>query len=402
MKKYLNYAFILFYLSLFAACANSPVETPLVDKTIIEDVVEQFPMLNSKKFGQELEFLNPSKITSLSKEQEEAFFAFYNSEQNKEKPGHQRLYEYLQAFGNTFTYKNFTKQASQTFATQSGNCMSLAVLTTALAKAANIDIKYQLVNRIPVYQEYGSVIFNAQHIRSLVFEPERVKVPGVAEVNLNYVRRRAIIDYFPSRNTFTHGFVTEDEFYAMYYRNLASEAIGENRNSRAYWLLRKSLEIEPENDQTINSLAVLHRRVGEYQKAEELYKYGIKHAINKIVLLKNYRVLLKTQNRTDDVNKISKELENLEDLNPFNWYHAANDAFDEGDYSLAYNLYNKAIELAPYLHQAHFGIAKTEFQRGNLSSARRALQIAEREAYDAKSKSIYEAKLAILSDKRFN
>ena len=397
MKKYLLHAITLILLCAFTACAATPVEMPLVDLTIIENVKETFPTLNSTKFGDQLQFDLEDQILALSPEQKKHFMDYYNRHSNNKKPGHQRLYEYLQDFGEDFNYDNFTSDAESTLANSTGNCMSLAVLTTALARTADIDIKYQLVNRVPIFQEYGSVVFNAQHIRSIIYEPKPELNSGVM-----VWRSKAIIDYYPSNNTFVNGFVSDSEFIAMYYRNLAAEALAKDENNRAFWLLKRSLELEPESAEAINSLAVIHRRIGEYSKAEELYKYGIKNAFNKIVLLKNYRVLLLTQNRNEDANRVAKELENLEDLNPFNWLLAANEAFDEQDYSVAIKLYKKSIDLAPYLHQGHFGIAKSEYQQGNLRASRLALEEALEQAFDRGSKSIYEAKLAVLSRERFN
>ena len=398
MKKniFLN-VLAIFYISILTACVSSLEETPLVDLSIIEDVKETFPELTSTQFGEPQYFADKNTVVELSAEQKKEFLNYFNSAVNNAKPDHQRLYEFLELFGDKFEYGNLTSNAKDTFAQARGNCMSLAVLTTALARVANVEIKYQLVNRIPVYQEYGSVIFNAQHIRSLVFEPKIENGSG-----LLLFRKKAVIDYYPSSSNFVSGNVSEDDFFSMYYRNLASEAIGINDNNKAYWLLRHSLDIEPENAQSINSLAVLHRRVGEYAKAEELYKYGIKNASNKITLLKNYKILLQSQERFIEAERITKELENLIDYDPFNWLHAANDAFDEGNYNLAFKLYNKAIELAPYLHQAHFGVAKTQYMRGNYIAAERSFKVAQDEAFDKKSKSIYEAKLSALSKERFN
>ena len=397
MKKYLFQTITLTLLCSLAACVTGPVEMPLVDLTIIEDVKDSFPSLNSEKFGDELSLETEDEILTLSAEQKRHFMSFYNDYSNLNKPGHQRLYEYLQTFGEEFKYGNFTSDAKTTLANSTGNCMSLAVLTTALSRAAKIEIKYQLVNRVPIFQEYGSVVFNAQHIRSIIYEPR-----DDFDTRITVWRSKAIIDYYPSKSAFVNGYVSETEFIAMYYRNLAAEALAKDDNNRAYWLLKRSLEIEPENAEAINSLAVIHRRVGAIDKAEELYKYGIKKALNKIVLLKNYQILLLAQNRVDDADKIAKELENLEDLNPFNWLLAANEAFDEKNYPVAIKLYKKSIELAPYLHQGHFGIAKSEYQRGNLRASRIALQEALEQAFDSDSKSIYEAKLAVMTQERFN
>ena len=397
MKKYFLNGLTLTLLSVLAACSSAPVAIPLVDLTIVEDANDNFPLLNSEKFGDELQFEVEDEFLAISPEQKQHFMSYYNNYSNLSKPGHQRLYEYLQNVGEKFEYSNLTYDAETTLATSTGNCMSLAILTTALARTANIEIKYQLVNRVPIFQEYGSVVFNAQHIRSIIYEPKK-------EFNAGFAiwRSKAVIDYYPSNSNFVSGSVSKTEFVSMYYRNLAAEALAIDENNRAYWLLKRSLEIEPENAEAINSLAVIHRRVGDYAKAEELYKYGIKNAVNKIVLLKNYQILLQTQNRSEDAAKVAKELENLEDLNPFNWLLAANEAFDEKNYSVAIKLYEKSIKLAPYLHQGHFGIAKSEYQRGNLKASRIALEEALEQAFDKDSKSIYEAKLAVLSSERYN
>ncbi len=397
MKNYLLHALTLTLLCLIAACTTAPVEIPLVDLTIIEDAKESFPALNSDKFGEPIKLESEKDILTLSAQQKREFLSYYNDYSLVNKPGHQRLYEYLQTIGEKFEYGNFTSNAKATLANSTGNCMSLAVLTTALARVADIEIKYQLVNRVPIFQEYGNVVFNAQHIRSIIYEPQRD-----FDTTVTVWRNKAIIDYYPSNSTFVNGFVSDTEFLAMYYRNLAAEALAKDKNNRAYWLLKRSLEFEPENSEAINSLAIIHRRVGATDKAEELYKYGIKNAQNKIVLLKNYQILLLAQNRLTDADRIAKELENLEDLNPFNWLLAANEAFDEENYTVAIKLYKKSITLAPYLHQGHFGIAKSEYQRGNLKASRMALEEALEQAFDHDSKSIYEAKLAVLSKERHN
>jgi len=254
MKKLLLSLVSILIFSYIVGCANAPIETPLVDLTIIEDAKDVFPALDSHKFGDPIKVENEDDILDLSDEQKHHFLSYFNSFANKNKPEHQRLYEYLQNLGETFQYVNSTNNARIALETENGNCMSLAVLTTALARIVDIEIKYQLVNRIPVFQEYGSVIFNAQHIRSVIYEPLPVWNDGI-----NFKRKLAIIDYFPSNSNFVDRSVSYEAFIAMYYRNLSAEALGRDENNLAYWLLKESLKIEPENSKTINSLAVLHR-----------------------------------------------------------------------------------------------------------------------------------------------
>ena len=50
--------------------------------------------------------------------------------------------------------------------------MSLAVVTTALAKLANIEIDYELIDSSPIYRLSGSVANRGVHIRSLIYKPQ--------------------------------------------------------------------------------------------------------------------------------------------------------------------------------------------------------------------------------------
>ena len=397
MRKYLVYLLGVFGLMNSVACVSTNLPTPLVDESIIENVSIEFPKLNYALFGESPEIISNDKIFELSDHQLEDFLNFYKSNRRENQRAHIPVYEYLKNIGERFTYLDETLDAKTTLGTESGNCMSLAILTTALARAAKIEIDYQLVNRLPIYQEFGSLIFNAQHIRSVIYEP-------LIEVGsgLQFSRSKTVIDYYPSRYSYTSGNVSEEKFIGMYYQNLAAEALGKNDFTRAFWLLNKSLEVDKNNAEAINSMAVLNRRVGDDVTAEELYKYGIKHAGNKVSLLRNYHILLELQNRTADAARVAKELEGLEDLNPFRWLHAANDAYAEADYQTAIDLYEKAVEMAPYLHQGYFGIAKSEFQLGNYSASGRALDKAREEAFDIRAKDLYQAKLYALNKVRFN
>jgi len=166
--------------------------------------------------------------------------------------------------------------------------------------------------------------------------------------------------------------------------------------------LRESLKYEPEHEEAINNLAVLHRRIGEEEKAEELYLYGIKNAKNKLTLLRNYKAMLAIQNRVDEVAAIQAKLDEYEDENPFEWIRAGNNAFDQKEYVIAKQFFEKAAEMAPYLHQAYFGMAKAEYMLGNPRATKNALNKALEEAYDQESKSVYEAKLEALSRERLN
>ncbi len=346
---------------------------------------------SSKAFGPSILPESESEIFSLTESQEKHFLEFYHSPENAELEGHERLNEYLLSFGDNFSYSDYTKTAEITQQTASGNCISLAVLTTAYAQLVDLKVKYQLAIRVPVYQQFGSIIFNAEHVRTMVFENNFEIVDGVMTIP-GY----SLIDYYPSRYSKIDGYISKEQFLGRYYRNLAAEALGNNDNREAFWMAKYSLESEAENADAINSIAVANRRSGQLEMAERFFEYGLKLTDNKLVLLKNYKLLLTQQGRISEVEEINKQLKAYNDKNPFEILTKAEQAFAENDFTKALDLYQTIISFAPYVHQAYFGIAKSEYKRGNLVAANEALQRALQETYDGEVKTVYQAKLSAL------
>ncbi len=131
----------------------------------------------------------------------------------------------------------------------------------------------------------------------------------------------------------------------MYYNNQASEAIAREDYNTAFWLLQETLELTPDDAGAINSMAVVHRRAGDLEKAEEIFEYGITHLDDKISLLRNYRVLLEQQGQHDEVARINLKLAQLDDPSPFDWLHAGHGAYSEGNFREAALFYRKAAKM---------------------------------------------------------
>jgi len=393
-----SFLVICVFVSLFStSCASFNDETNSPTVALSTEVIDKFPELNDALFGPAIQIETPEEILNLSQEQISAFKRYFGPSENSKYKSHEKVYRYLQSLSTDFKYKGLTYTASDTLEGMRGNCMSLAVITAAYSKLLDVKVEYQLVNRLPVYQEYGGIVFNARHIKTALFEPVNESLSST-----QLFRNYAVIDYYPSRFNYVDGIVSEDGFFAMYYRNRSAEELGDGEYAKSYYYLLEALKFEPEHEETINNLAVLHRRVGAMNKAEELYLYGIRKAKNKLTLLRNYKALLVLQDRTEEASDVQFQLDKYEDENPFEWVRAGNEAFDQEDYEVARNFYKKAIIKAPYLHQAHFGIAKVEFILGNPRASKAALNKALEEAFDLESKSIYEAKIDALNREYFN
>ena len=347
----------------------------------------------TEQFGEPQDILPIEDIYRLSDKQQRAFLKYFEDPRRQDIPAYERVWNYLQDITMDFGYQGETYAAAEALRKSSGNCLSLAILTTALAKLAEVDTGYQLVDSTPVFESHGNIVYKGQHVRTKLFRPKEQDDKNF----FLFSRGGLLVDYFPQPGTRFVSNISEAQYHAMYYNNLAGEAIANENYNTAFWLLRKSLELTPNNAGSINAMAIIYRRTGNLAKAEDVYKYGIENLEDKISLLRNYRVLLEQQDRHDEVRKINRTLAQLDDPSPFDWLHAGHGAYSDGQFMEAVVFYRKAAKIAPYLHESYAGMAKAYYKIGDRESAKRAFEHALEYSYRTSTRSMYEAKLLTLN-----
>ncbi len=372
-------------LVLIMSCTNQPIiQLQTATATAIK-----IPFATEKNFLPMPSVIEPEKILSLSNEHKLALEQYFYSKKNRSVLPNKRLSNYLELYVKNYFYFNQTLTANESLKKSQGNCLSLAILTSAFANHLNIDIGYQLVDSTPVYQEESGIVLSSEHVRSLLYAPKPVTQNGL----FFFSRPAIVIDYFPERKIKVRRQVNNNEFLAMFYRNKAAESIIKKNNVLAYWLLRKALEFNSNDQHAINMLALVHEYHGLKKHAEALFKYGIKNSEDKLNLLRNYKIYLQRENRYKDANKIASQLASYKTKNPFDWVKLGNNSLAQGNHSEANNYFRKALKMAPYVHQAHFGIAKSEYILGNHKAAKKALK----NSFELKNKEMYQRKLTALS-----
>ena len=378
-------AFIVAALSGLLACANTDQQPDFV-----EEQPAQFD--DYADFGPRPDILTREDIFYLTQEQQAEFLSYFDSYEQEHVDPHRRITNYLQRFGKVFNYQGDTFNAEKTLREKSGNCMSMAVLTTALSDVAGVEVGYQLVDSIPVYELDDNLAFRGQHVRSYLYDP------NYAPDNAFMIIRKPgiIVDYFPSGREHFIGNVTEEEYVAMFYRNKAATALSEEDMNEAFWMIQESFVHAPDHPDGINMMAILHRRTGHVERAEDLYLYGISIADQKVSLLKNYRNMLRSQGRLEEAQAIEETLYTLEDPSPFNWLSLAQEAYDEQNYVLSLQMYDKALEVAPYLKDAHMGKVRSQVRLGRMDDAADSLNTLTEYVYEPEEKSMYVAKLTTL------
>lgn len=335
---------------------------------------------------------SPGDIHHLTAEQQRDFLEYFHSEGLAAYPPHRRLFYYLQDRESGFEYRSDTLKASDALELNSGNCLTLAIKTTALARLAGLEVGWQLMNDGPVYDVSGPFVEKGVHVRTAVYGAGRTADQDDQMLGSSPVG--STIDYLRTgRPRFVMN-LSYEEYVAMYYRNLAVESLRDGDDDLAHWYSVESLRYTADHPDALNTLAVINRQAGRHGLAERIYLYAIERADNKLTLLKNYRTLLASQGRDREARRVEQRLRAMPDGSPFRWYRVAQSAFDDGDFRRAIDYYRRALALAPYLHEAHMGIASASYQLGRPGEAREALRNALELTSRRSSRKVYEAKMA--------
>ena len=350
--------------------------------------------LDSDLFGERPNMISVSEIHELSDEQALEFGRYLNDPRNQNEPTHTIVSDYLQTITDNFTYHGKTYTASETLDKSAGNCLSLAILTTALAKVAEVEIAYRLTDSLPVFESRGNHIRRELHVRSSLYDPTWEPKDGYLVLSPPGVT----VDYFPVDSDRFIRNIDGSEYLSMYYRNMAADAIQDENLSEAYWLLIQSLELTPLSADSLNMLAIVNDRAGDKSKSEEIYRFGIQNSPRQVSLLRNYGIFLRREGRSAEAEEIDKTLSRLADPNPFDWISAGQNAYEANEFRRAIRFFGKGADLAPYLHEAHFGLAKANIRLGNMEIAEQELQLAMKHATRSTSRKLYEAKLVALSE----
>ncbi len=321
--------------------------------------------INSKEF---VDIPSIASLSSLLPEQKDELNAFIARDSIKNLPKRNQVVEFIQYKMVNFNYEGLNYNTSQAWQNKSGNCMALAMLTYGVAKYLDVRAVFQVVHSAPLLTHISNdLVVSSDHVRTFLYETD---AGGVYVNNSDFI----VIDYFPDRNDRTGGVVSDNEFLAMFYRNLAADALLNEDLLLSYALLEKGLSLAPKYTPLINMMAIVHRRVGDFQTAEDFYLYGLHFESNSLTLLSNYSYSLIKDDRVSEATAINQQLLELENESPYGWYSMGIEALRLQEYSTAEIYFKKFIKNTPYYHQAYYELAKAQSAQGKVLSAKNTLK----------------------------
>ncbi|HET8883655.1 MAG TPA: hypothetical protein VFM56_15915 [Solimonas sp.] len=280
-----------------------------------------------------------------------------------------------------------TRVAAQTFDLHTGNCLSLVILTAALARPLDVAVGYRYVPQVRTWTRTGDVLFENGHV-NIELSP-RATVAGngiVPPLIVDFVPAEAI-DAQPAR------MLDDRTIEAMFRNNRAAEVLVAGDPRTAYWWARSAIKTDPGFRAAYNTLAVVYLRAEQPALAGQVLRYALTQVPDDPRLLRNLAIALDHQGLTDEASRVRMQLAALDTYQPFRLLDEGKLAYARGDAAAAMKLYRKELRHLPYSAELHYAIAVASAQLGDERGARRHLDAAMQLSLNVHDRDLYAGKL---------
>jgi Flp pilus assembly protein TadD len=286
----------------------------------------------------------------------------------------------------------YTRNAAQAFDARAGNCLSLAIVTGALAKEIGLDVRYQSVEAGEHWERDGDLLELVGHVNVSVGMP----VPKVRTWGLN--TDRWTVDFLPPADI--KGQVTrpisESRIAAMYMNNRAAEALAHQRTDDAYWWIRSGVASDPSFFSLYNTLGVTYLRKGMPAQAESALRFALSLAPDSSETWNNLAVVLRRDGRAEQAAAIVRQHPPSGAAALAAAIEGGMKANESGDYARALDLFTHALRKSGDNHELHYLLAVTYLNLGDRRLAMAHLLEAQDNSTTARQRSIYASKLELL------
>jgi Tfp pilus assembly protein PilF len=285
-----------------------------------------------------------------------------------------------------------TRTAAEAFEARAGNCLSLTVMTAALARELGLSVSFHRVLAEPLWTRSGDTLFASGHVNVVL-------APALASA-YSIIRSQdaIIVDFLPGadpRKQRSHE-ILEHTVTAMYMNNRAAEAIPGGSLDEAYWWARGALLHDSRFLEGINTLGVVYSRHGNAAQAERAFRYVLSIETENVSAMANLAGVLERSGRQVESLALRDRLRQIESQPPFHFFDLGMAALRSRDFEAAQDHFLRELRRNAYYHEAHFGLAIAYLHLGKLESARKHLGTALETSTNRGEQDLYAGKLAWL------
>jgi tetratricopeptide (TPR) repeat protein len=245
-----------------------------------------------------------------------------------------RLREAMQQRGLfSIAYNNsWTRTARQTFHEREGNCLSFTMLFVALARAAGLDVRYQLVDVPRTFDSAGGVLIVDTHVNAAVLAPFGRKF----FVDFNTVNFR---EKYPIRA------ISDRYALALFYNNLGAEAFVREEYARSFAMLRQAARTYADIPGIWVNIGVLYSRHGFHEHAEAAALRALEADPTEQSALANLVAVYTALGDTELAEEYQQRIRRYRDVNPYYHFGVAQVAYDDKRFEDALISLRSAIRL---------------------------------------------------------
>jgi len=288
-----------------------------------------------------------------------------------------------------------TRNAAQAFDARAGNCLSLVVMTAALAKELGLQVEYNSAYAEQAWSRNGGLLLRSGHINVTIGRRfvDRPRGQGV---------RTWTVDFLPADELRGLPVRSLDEatVVAMFMNNRAAEALARDAIDEAYWWAREGVLADPGFSGAINTLGVIYQRSGHAAAAERVFGELLRRQPDQAEALHNLAMLLEQQGRRAEAAPLRARLAALEPEPAYHWFALGQQALQRGDVRTARDLFAREVARADYSGEFHYWLAVTQYQLGETGAAQHHLERALALSASHNERDLYAAKLAWLNQHR--
>lgn len=286
-----------------------------------------------------------------------------------------------------------TRNAREAFAARAGNCLSLVIMTTALANELGLEVRLQTVPIEDSWDRAGDLYFFIGHV-NMMLGPRPLANWTLAS------GQWLMIDFLPnSRRTRTIG-ITQQRVLAMYMNNKAAESLALQQLDAAYAWAREAIRQDEHFMSSYNTLGVIYQRRGALAEAEVALRHVLAVERDNVHAMGNLVLVLQRQGRNAESQVLAAELRRLQPVAPFAYFKDGMKALDARDYRLARRLFERELARASDYHEFHFWLAVALVNLGEVDSARKHLEQALENSTTREQTAVYSGKLQRLQKAR--
>ena len=282
-----------------------------------------------------------------------------------------------------------TRTAAEAFDARAGNCLSLVVMSAALAKHLGLPVRYQALVGQETWSRSGDLSFVNGHV-NLTVARRLVDRLNAFDPDTQFQLQFGAL---PVGRASLLRAVSEATIVSMFMNNRAAEALVRGHLADAYAYAREAVIQAPEHASAYNTLGVIYQRRGLAAAAELAYSHAVSRDSEHRAALLNLARLLDGQGRSAEAAPWRAKLARLEADPPFQHFDLGRAAAQAGDFRTAREHILREMRRDPDYHEFHFWLAVALYGLGELSQAREHLTTAMNNSTTRQTQAIYASKL---------